>query len=243
VTDFIAHELANPIGIIQGFARMMQSRAGQLSKEDSLTALQSIHQEADRALVILQALLRLAESKTKGVESQVIPLHAVLHRVVARHRQQHPDREITLSGESPLFARANSTCVELALGNLLSNAEKHTPKGRQIDVGLRANGNWSTVSIVDNGPGLPPELYPSLWQIYDQGPEEGIMVSGSGIGLALCKDLAEAMGGKVWAGPNRTGGSVFTVSLPSRGYPGLEPQRGESHTGQTFQPALARGLA
>jgi signal transduction histidine kinase len=105
--------------------------------------------------------------------------------------------------------------VELALANLLSNAEKYTPRDRRIEVVFHQVGSWATILILDNGAGLRPELYQTLWDIYSRGPEGGVNVSGSGIGLALCKELIESMGGHVWAGPGKAGGSVFALSLPS----------------------------
>jgi signal transduction histidine kinase len=105
--------------------------------------------------------------------------------------------------------------VELALSNLLSNAEKYTPRDRRIEVVFHQVGSWATILILDNGAGLRPELYKTLWEIYSRGPESGVSVGGSGIGLALCKELIESMGGHVWAGPGRSGGSVFALSLPS----------------------------
>jgi signal transduction histidine kinase len=105
--------------------------------------------------------------------------------------------------------------VELAVANLLSNAEKHSPRDQEIDVTFHENGNRATVVVADNGTSLRKELYSSLWDIYYSGPDRDVVVSGSGIGLALCKELVETMGGQVWAGPSPMHGSVFTISLPT----------------------------
>ncbi|MPZ47946.1 MAG: hypothetical protein GEU75_01280 [Dehalococcoidia bacterium] len=216
ITDFIAHELKNPIGTILGLTQTLTNRGGNLSSENKQTAVTTIHEEAGRALLILQGLLRLAEAKTKDrVETGRVPLHAVLRRVVENHRQVNPHRQLRIMGQSPLFARANSLWVELAVANLLNNAEKHTPKDREIEVTFHENGNRATVVVQDDGVGLREELYASLWDIYYTGPDRDVVVSGSGIGLALCKELVETMGGQVWAGPSKKRGSVFAISLPA----------------------------
>jgi signal transduction histidine kinase len=164
----------------------------------------------------LQGLLRLAEARTKrSVETRSVPLHAVLRRVVENHRLANPHRHMFLSGETPIFARANSLWVEIAIANLLSNAEKHTPKDQEIGITFHENGNRATIVVADNGAGLREELYSSLWDIYYRGPNRDVVVSGSGIGLALCKELIETMGGQVWAGPSPKHGSVFAISLPA----------------------------
>jgi signal transduction histidine kinase len=214
LADFIAHELRNPLGTILGFAQILRNRDDLISSADRTTALATIHSEAERALLILDSLLRLAEGRTKTkVETTSIPLHAVILRVIEGHRRRHPERWFVVSGDSPLFATANSLWVELALANLLSNAEKYTPRDRQIEVKFHQHGSKATISVLDNGVALPEERYTRLWEIYGS-PDPEVRVSGSGIGLALCKDLVERMGGQVWAGPRNAGGSVFSISLP-----------------------------
>jgi signal transduction histidine kinase len=216
VADFIAHELRNPLSAILGISQVLEERSSSVTQEERREALQTIHAEADKALMILQGLLRLAEARTReAVELTSVPLHSVVRKVIASHSRRNPHRFLTLSGDAPLYAMANSMWVELALSNLLSNAEKYTPRDRRIEVVFHQVGSWATILILDNGAGLRPELYKTLWEIYSRGPESGVSVGGSGIGLALCKELIESMGGHVWAGPGKAGGSVFALSLPS----------------------------
>jgi signal transduction histidine kinase len=216
VADFIAHELRNPLSAILGISQVLEDRSSTVTQEERREALETIHSEADKALLILQGLLRLAEARTRDtIELTSVPLHGVVRKVIAAHNKRNPHRFLTLSGDMPLYAIANSMWVELALSNLLSNAEKYTPRDRRIEVVFHQVGSWATILVLDNGAGLRPELYKTLWEIYSRGPESGVSVSGSGIGLALCKELIEAMGGHVWAGPGRSEGSVFALSLPS----------------------------
>jgi signal transduction histidine kinase len=216
VADFIAHELRNPLSAILGISQVLDDRSSSVTQEERREALQTIHSEADKALLILQGLLRLAEARTRdSVELTNVPLHGVVRKVIASHNRRNPHRFLTLSGDTPLYAVANSMWVELALSNLLSNAEKYTPRDRRIEVVFHQVGSWATILVLDNGAGLRPDLYKTLWEIYSRGPESGVSVTGSGIGLALCKELVESMGGHVWAGPGRSGGSVFALSLPS----------------------------
>ena len=215
LADFIAHELRNPMGTILGLSQVLAHRYSSMSQEDATSALRTIQAEAERAMLVLEALLRLAEKRTRSPRPLAsVPLHVLVSGVLEAHRRRHPHRAITVAGDVPLFARADSMGLELALANLLSNAEKYTPRDRVIEVSFHEAGSNAVILILDNGSGLGEEAYPALWDIYAGGGSEAVTVRGSGIGLALCKELVESMGGHVWAGPREAGGSVFAVSLP-----------------------------
>ena len=216
LADYIAHELRNPIGTILGLSQILGARFESISGEDRSLALESVHGEAEKALLILEGLLRLARMRTKPEdETANVPLHAVLRRVVSEHRKRNPERRLLLRGDNPMFVQANSVWLELAMANLLSNAEKYTPRGNQIEIEFSQDGNRAMIMVIDHGVTLPAERYRLLWEIYSRGAAPEIVVSGSGIGLALCKELIEGMGGRVWAGPSPKGGSIFTLTLPT----------------------------
>jgi K+-sensing histidine kinase KdpD len=90
-----------------------------------------------------------------------------------------------------------------------------TPREQAIQVDLRQEGDRVIVLVLDKGKPLDPSLYNHLWDIYAKGPPPGVEISGSGIGLSICKELVDSMGGRVWAGPRSRGGSAFAVSLRS----------------------------
>ena len=215
LADFIAHELRNPMSAIQGMARVLRVRHDSIPEGDQVATIHSIELEAQRALLILEGLLNLAQRRLQPEHESQIPLHAVVHRVVTTHRRHNPERVMVLSGDSPIFVKANSIALELALGNLLSNAEKYAPRNTQISVAAHQEGSRASIIVIDEGATLPPSRYQSLWDIYAKGPDRDTIVSGSGIGLALCKELIESMGGRVWAGPRRSGGSIFVITLPA----------------------------
>jgi len=215
--DFIAHELRNPMGTVLGLSRVLENRLELLSTSDQISAIQSIHDETERALLILNAILKLAEGRaSRPPVGKSVPLHTVLNRIVTSHRRQNPHRTLRITGDAPLFALGNSMWIELAVGNLLSNAEKYTPKEKEIEIAFHQNGSTVAIVVMDRGDGMPPDRYRKLWDLYERGSAGNTLdVSGSGIGLALCKELMEDMGGKVWAGPREGGGSVFALKLPA----------------------------
>jgi signal transduction histidine kinase len=216
VANFIAHELKNNIAIMLGLSQLLESTFDAMKSGDRMSALKGIESEGEHALVILDGLLKLVESRRQPEAGNAqVPLHSVLRKVVTAHKRRHPSRKFEVGGDSPVFATGNSTWIQLAIANLVSNAEKVTPGDEPIQVNLRQEGDNALVTIMDRGHALTPALYQGLWEIYSKGVPEGIEVSGSGIGLSLCKELVGAMGGKVWAGPRSRGGSGFSISLRS----------------------------
>jgi two-component system sensor histidine kinase KdpD len=216
LADYIAHELKSPLGTILGMSKALRLRQKTLPEVDRAEAIESIEAEAERSLLIVQGLLRLVEGRTgSSQQPSYVPLHAVLRRVVGDHRRRNPERTVVLSGDSPMYAQGDSLGVELALANLLNNAEKYAPRREPIHIAFHDEVNRSTIFVLNSGDALPPERYQRLWDIYASGPDPEVMVTGSGIGLALCKELVEMMGGRVWAGPTQNRGSVFAITLPS----------------------------
>jgi signal transduction histidine kinase len=216
IADFIAHELRNNIAISLGLSQLLESNFDSINPADRVSALKGIQTEAESALLVLDGLLKLVESRRlREVPASSVPLHGVLHRVVAEHKRRYPSRAFVISGDTPVFATGNSTWIRLAIANLISNAEKVTPRERGIEINIRQESDRAIILVMDQGRALSPVVYGALWDIYSKGAPEGVEISGSGIGLSLCKELVEAMGGRVWAGPRTRGGSAFAISLPS----------------------------
>jgi signal transduction histidine kinase len=216
VADFIAHELRNNIAITLGLSQLLETNFATIEPGDRTSALRAIQTEAEQALLVLDGLLKLVESRRKtGAIERSVPLHVVLHKVIADHKRRQPDRTLTVTGDAPVFVSGNSTWIQLAIANLIANAEKVTPPSQPIEVNVRQDTGRVLVLVLDQGQALNAPMYNDLWDIYSKGAPAGLEISGSGIGLSLCKELVGAMGGRVWAGPRSGGGSAFAVTLQS----------------------------
>ncbi len=214
VADFIAHELRNRIAITLGLSQVLEANFERIEATERGSALRSIQVESEHALMVLDGLLRVVESRRRsGPSSAGVPVHSVIRRIMTEHRRRYPERTLVVGGDTPLFALGDSAWLQIAIANLVSNAEKVTPRDQTIAINARQEGDRVIVLVQDQGKALEAHLYQQLWDIYTKGAPEGVEISGSGIGLAICKELVGSMGGRVWAGPNDHGGSAFAISL------------------------------
>ena len=109
-----------------------------------------------------------------------------------------------------------SDALELLLYQLLSNAFKFTPSGRLITVELRLSGGRVFLSVEDTGPGIDPERMETLFDSYHQAERPAPPPQGMGLGLALCRGIAQGHGGAITAESRQGRGSRFTFSMPDR---------------------------
>ena len=96
------------------------------------------------------------------------------------------------------------------IGNLLSNAIRHTPKGGSVKVSVGSSGDQVIATVTDTGEGIPPELQPHVFERFVKGPNS----TGSGLGLAIARDIISAHSGRVEMSSSRSG-TTLKVTLPA----------------------------
>ena len=125
-----------------------------------------------------------------------------------------PARPVSFTGPEEFVTAADPDRVRQVLENLVANALKHSPPGQPVDVALEARdrpeGPWVCVTVSDQGPGIPSELMPTLFERFMRGPGS----SGLGIGLYLARRIAEAHGGTLEVASTSSAGTRFELSLP-----------------------------
>jgi two-component system sensor histidine kinase KdpD len=119
--------------------------------------------------------------------------------------------KIELAEQLPL-ARLDFTLMQQALSNLLLNAVVHTPAGTPVLLQARTEQESLILSVADQGPGLPAELLPRIFEKFIRAPNAA--AGGSGLGLAIVKGFVEAQGGQITAANRPAGGAVFTIRVP-----------------------------
>ncbi|MEU2239903.1 HAMP domain-containing sensor histidine kinase [Streptomyces sp. NPDC018338] len=221
VRQFVAdasHELRTPLASIRGYAELTR-RGREECGPDTRHALGRIESEATRMTGLVEDLLLLARldaGRPLSYEStDVVPLVVDALSDARAAGPEHLWRlELPEDGEA-VTVLADGARLQQVLVNLLANARTHTPPGTKVTARVRSDGPSVLVDIEDDGPGIPPELLPSVFERFARGDASRSRHAGStGLGLAIVRAVVLAHGGGVGveSAPGRT---VFTVRLPA----------------------------
>lgn len=217
MTADIAHELRNPLAVQRANLEAMQDGVYPITVENLEQVL-----EQNRLLTRLVDDLRtlaLADAGQLTLERTPTDYPALVQRVADRFTPTASVQQVRLSLEMPkpptTLVLFDPLRVEQILGNLLSNALRHTPKGGQITLKMVPTNVGVNLSMHDTGPGIPAEALPHLFERFFRADKaRSREVGGTGLGLTIARQLVEAHGGTLTAANHPNGGAVFTLSLP-----------------------------
>jgi signal transduction histidine kinase len=213
----VAHELRTPLTTIDGYLEGLED--GVIEASDTTWRL--LRAETGRLTRLVSDLAELwrAESHQLPLRIEAVDLDAVAREVADRFGPLASPRGIAidLGSDPPVVARADRDRVAQVLANYLSNAIRHAPSGSTIVVSATMNEETATLAVTDQGPGLAAEELEAIFErFYRIDPARSRAAGGSGIGLAIVRALAEAMGGRAWAeSPGPGSGATFRLELPA----------------------------
>jgi signal transduction histidine kinase len=214
----ISHELRTPITTIYGLTKMLRQRIGTLSPEIRDQAIEDVEAEADRLYRLVEDLLVLSRAERGRVEiaDEPLLLEKVLRPAVAAEQSRWPSREFRLEIAPGLpLVLGEATYVEQVVRNLLSNAAKYSLPGSTVQVVAVATEDSVEVRVLDSGIGLGAEDSERLFELFYRSESATRKAAGAGIGLFVCRQLIEAMGGRVWGRGRADGGAEFGFALPA----------------------------
>jgi signal transduction histidine kinase len=208
----VAHELRTPIAIMQAETEALAD--GLIPPSPG--ALSSLNEEAVRLARMVEDLQTLASAEAAGLDLQPRPLD--LGRVAA-DAADSLSRRFASAGVGleqelpPTPALGDPRRLHQVATNLLDNAVKYTPPGGRVTVHTGIEDGQVILEVADTGPGIPVDERPLVWDRFYRG-RSGRFADGSGIGLAVVKELVDAHGGQITVGEAPGGGARFTVRLP-----------------------------
>ena len=212
----VAHELRTPLTIMQGQLELIQQGV----QKPDMQILLSIYDECIRLSRLVGDLhqLSLAEAGVLPLEREPTDVSSLLERIVDNFQVEAEDKGVLLALKlESIDARANvdPNRITQVFINLIGNAIRYTPRGREVNVSVGKDALRVLVKVRDTGEGIPSEHLPSLFDRFyrvdaDRNRERG----GMGLGLAIAKEFVEAHGGEIQVDSVVGKGTTFTVSLP-----------------------------
>ncbi|MFF0425348.1 sensor histidine kinase [Streptomyces sp. NPDC004520] len=221
-----SHELRTPVANIRGHAELALRHRGPVPG-DVRHALERIAAESQRMSALVDDLLLLARLDAgRPVERATLDLTLLVLDAVDDARAAGPDHRWRLDvPEEPVTVTGDARGLQQAVGNLLANARTHTPPGTEVTVTLATGPGDVTVTVTDDGPGIPESLRTEVFGRFVRADHSRSRTTGStGLGLAIVHAVATAHGGTA-AVTSRPGCTVFRLTLPTDGPAPSDPTR------------------
>jgi signal transduction histidine kinase len=228
----ISHELRTPITTIYGLSRVLRQRGDDLEPEIRRQSIADIEAESDRLYRLVEDLLVLSRAEGGRVEYEAEPisLGRLVQRIVEAEAERRPDRVFEIRQPAGFaLIEAEPTYVEQVIRNLLTNAAKYSSVPAPIEIEIQIVedepddgrigdetpvGPEAIVRVLDRGIGIDEEASEHAFELFFRTKDATRMASGAGIGLFVCRQLIEAMGGRTWMIPREGGGTESGFALP-----------------------------
>jgi len=221
LTRTMVHDLRNPLTVIHGALDVIGLQSGGALPAPAWRALELAQVGARRMLTLVDGIMEL-----RSLESRRLPLArapvaladlvseaVALQAPLAAAKGQHLQVEV---GDALPRVDVDRVLVGRVLQNLIDNAVKFTPEGGSVRIAAAPDGAAGVVkvAVIDDGPGIPPDLQERLFQEFVTGSANG---HGHGLGLAFSRLAVEAHGGRIWVESRPGQGSTFWLTLPTGG--------------------------
>ncbi|HET7552437.1 MAG TPA: ATP-binding protein [Gemmatimonadaceae bacterium] len=225
----IVHDLKTPLTSVLASLEMALDGDFGVVSEGLRRALGDAEAKAEDLLALIEDLLEVARIEETALELDLQPLApaALIAELVeewrVRFQQEEAEVSTDVSDDCPVF-KADKGLVKRVFSNLIQNAITHAGSGVKIALSARAHedadGFGVMFTVSDNGPGIPPEYHEVIFRKFERVKNPQLpRARNSGLGLAFCKLVVEAHGGRIWVQSNEGRGSHFHLTLPT------EPQR------------------
>lgn len=216
----VSHELRTPLTSIMGFVSLiLAERAGPLTTAQQ-KHLEVVRQQTSNLADMIDDLLVLSQLQAQGgrIETEDVDMKEAINSSVAGLTDSacRKDIHIYVSIHDDLpEVRADGSRIQQVVTNIIGNAIKFTEPGGSVEINAHANPPFVQVQISDSGTGIPPRALPHVFErFYQVHPGDTEENEGFGLGLAICREIVEMHGGKIWAESDLGRGSTFYFTIP-----------------------------
>lgn len=219
----LSHDVRSPLNAIDSYAELIEMEIfGEISDRQR-EALGRIRLSGRHLLAVLENVLEMTRLSAGVIRISTGSMNAasVIGEAVLMVQPSAAarDQKVMVKDVTDVTIEADPNRLRQVLVNLLGNAIKYTPRGGAIRLGTavaESGGRmWGTISVADNGPGIPPEKRHAIFQPYYRLPAAAANApEGLGLGLAISRELVRQMGGDIELAANAGGGCTFSIRLP-----------------------------
>jgi signal transduction histidine kinase/ActR/RegA family two-component response regulator len=243
-SDFLSrmsHELRTPLNVVLGFGQILEMR-GNLDERDR-NAVESILKAGRHLLELINEVLDLSriESGRMAISPEPVELADLASEALDLIRPLAEERSVRLTAElgpCESHVTADRQRLKQVLLNLLSNAVKYNRDGGQVAISCRQEAPGRLrLQVADTGPGIPAAMMDRLFEPFERLGAEERHVEGTGLGLALSRQLVHLMNGEIGAESHEGEGSTFWIELPIASAPPRERVEGEASHERRNSPA------
>lgn len=224
----VSHDLKTPLTAIRGLAETLE-QPNDLDKLEHMDLARSIRMQAEELQRLVINLLDVARMQSEGVRlnKEWHPLSEIVGSALARSKSVLGTRHVQADLPTDLsMVEIDAPLFERVLVNLLDNAAKYTGPGATIMIRAGPSGEFLSLFVEDDGPGLPIADTESLFEPFTRGQKES-SIAGVGLGLALCRSIVMAHGGTIQAKQRSPHGASFEIRLPLGSPPEIESEAAE----------------
>ena len=225
LVNTVSHELRTPLSGVMGFTKLLLTR--EFDPETRRHYLGIVDAQARRLSNLLDDFLdvrRIEEGRFERAQ-ELVDMATLLREEAQLYRQQSPKHDVAVEiDHAPLAVIGNPDRLRQVIGNLISNAIKYSPQGGVVEVSADRGNGSVRVEVRDEGMGIPLSQQPQIFTKFFRGDAPASGITGTGLGLAVSRDIVESHGGRIGFTSAEGKGTTFFVELP--GANGVKDRQG-----------------
>jgi len=214
----ISHELRTPLTSIIGFTTTLLAEDVTWEPDEQRDFIHTIQHEADRLQELIEQLLDLSrlEAGMLPISPKPYSLHEIIEDALPQFQILTNGQTITMHLPANLPpVNVDAKRIAQVLVNLVRNASAYASEGTEISISASVRGGFVQINVNDQGPGIPPAEHKRIFEAFRRGENaENGSAQGAGLGLAICKGLVEAHGGRIWIKKKTTPGTTISFTIP-----------------------------
>jgi signal transduction histidine kinase len=215
LVNIVSHELRTPLASVLGFTALLLKRDFDPPLRRHYLGI--VDAQARRLAALLEDFLDVQRIEHSGLElaTEKVDLAALLDQQAELYAAQSPKHTVDVELEQrPLLVRGDPDRLAQVVGNLLSNAIKYSPEGGTVELAAERQGSDVRIVVRDEGLGIPEDQQERIFTKFFRGDAGATGITGTGLGLAVSREIVEAHGGSIGFDSDPTTGSTFWVELP-----------------------------